>query len=89
MCAFPCFLQDLQKMLVLVCFEGYNWEILISPLSQKKFFIISFEDLLSDLASSAKSYFCTHLHVTQAQLPLKHLKEKCNFSAVTLLWEVC
>lgn len=49
MCAFPCFLQDLQKMLMLVCLEGYNWEILVSPVSQKKLFIIGFEDLLSDL----------------------------------------
>lgn len=53
--AFPCLLQDLQKMLVFVCFEGYNWEISVFPLSQKRLFIITFEDLLTDLASSANS----------------------------------
>lgn len=55
MCAFPCLLQDLQKMLVLVCFEEYNWEILVFPLSQKKLFMITFEDLLTDLVSSVNS----------------------------------
>lgn len=78
MCSFPCFFQYLQKMLALVCFKGYNWEISVSPLSQKKLFIFSFEDLFNDLANLAKSYLCTHIRVTSSA-PTQAPKGKMSF----------